>query len=45
MTLEELSFLLRITYAALLAAPKEEYEKIDYLRSEIQDVMRQKENN
>ena len=45
MTLEELSFLLNVTAVALIVVPKEKYADIDYLRSEIEDVMRQKESN
>lgn len=43
MTLEELSFLLNVTAAALIVVPQEEYADIDFVRSEIEDVMRQKE--
>ena len=43
MTLEELSFMLNLCTLALITAPKEEYGYIDYVKSEIEDVMRQKE--
>lgn len=43
MTLEELSFLLNVTAAALIVVPKEEYADIDFVRSEIENIMRQKE--
>lgn len=45
MDLQELSFILNACMLALIAAPKEEYNHIDYVKSEIEEVMRQKEGN
>lgn len=44
MTLEELRFLLNVTNMALIVVSKNRYAEIDFLRSEIEDVMRQKES-
>lgn len=45
MTLQELSFLLGVTAAALIVVPEEEYADLDYFRSEIESVMKEKESN
>ena len=44
MTLEELSFLLRVIGMALVVVSENKYDEIDFIRSEIEDVMRQKES-
>lgn len=45
MDLKELSFLLSALAAALVVVPQEEYADIDYVRSEIEQIIRKKEGN